>query len=332
MKAEEFNEMSVEEAKARVEKHGLKILIKKSGEFYHDFFSYGLWRPDFKAKLSILVEHGLDLNQPICERWKEKSTPIFQVLSSSGREVALAINALAEFGADINLPDKDGQTPIMVASTGRYQGDLSKPSIVKALIKAGADLSLKDKKGNLVTDLADQKSLPALVTAGAPVKVESKHALMTAVCSKDLNLTQDLLRRGLTKKLQDWELQRHLPFLETIARTSPDLFQKGFSLEGSDQHSAGKKAIRAFKELMAICSAHPSDDCEVSDNQDALPPSLREGTWPPLKVEPTANISVQVPAALAPEFRFPADILEKFQERWNVTDAASEAHAIRAQA
>lgn len=326
MKAEEFNEMSVEEAKARVEKHGLKILIKKSGEFYHDFFSYGLWRPDFKAKLSILVEHGLDLNQPICERWKEKSTPIFQVLSSSGREVALAINALAEFGADINLPDKDGQTPIMVASTGRYQGDLSKPSIVKALIKAGADLSLKDKKGNLVTDLADQKSLPALVTAGAPVKVESKHALMTAVCSKDLNLTQDLLRRGLTKKLQDWELQRHLPFLETIARTSPDLFQKGFSLEGSDQHSAGKKAIRAFKELMAICSAHPSDDCEVSDNQDALPPSLREGAWPPLKVEPTANISVQIPAALAPEFRFPADILEKFQERWNVTDAASEAH------
>lgn len=327
MKFDDFREMSVQEAKIHVEKHGLKVLIKKPGEFYHDFFTWGYWHPDFKEKLEILVGNGLDLNQAICVDWKEKKAPIFQVLSSPNGKTAAAIKVLVEAGADIDLADGEGETPIMVASTGRYDGDLSKPSVVKALIKAGADLSLKDKKGNLVTDLADHKALPALVAAGAPINLRNGHALLwTTVWGNDLELTRDFLLKGLKKILSSWELQVRFPFLETVAQTYPDLFQKGFSLEGTEQRPADKKAIRAFKELMAICSAHPTDDCEVAANEDALPPSLREGAWPPPKVEPTANISVQMPAALAPEFRFPQDLLDKFQERWGVADAASQAH------
>jgi len=253
MKANEFIEMSVEEARVHVDKHGLKILIKKSGEFYHDFFNYGLWRPDFKEKLRILVKNKLDLNQTICESCGEKKAPILESLSSLFVNSS-SIKALVECGADINLRNDAGQTPIMVAPTGRYQGELSKPSIVKALIKAGADLSLEDSKGDLVTDLADAKALPSLVAAGAPVNVKSKHALMTAISAKDLKLTQDLLKRGLTKSLEDWELRQNLPFLETVAQAFPDLFGNGFSLENTKLRPADKKAVRSFDALQRICS------------------------------------------------------------------------------
>ena len=308
MNADEFKEMSIDDARSKVVKSGLKGLTKNPGEFYYDFFSWGLWRPDFKEKLSILVEHGLDLNQPICERWDEKITPIFQVLSSSGREVASAIKALVEFGADINLPNKDGRTAIMVASTGKYSGDLSKPSVVKALIKAGADLSIQDSKGNLVTDLADEKALPALVAAGASFNTRKSHALWTAVWGKDLKLTQDLLQKGLKKNLNSWELQVRHPFLEIIAQTCPTLFQKGFSLEDTKAKPAEKKAVKAFNNLLDMCSAKPKSNSSLAADEDELPTSLRIGAWPPQKPEPTAPISVKALSAPTPEFHFPPDL------------------------
>lgn len=308
MNFEKFNEMSIDDARSKLDKSGLKGLTKNPGEFYYDFFRWGPWRPEFREKLSLLVEHGVDLNKPICERWSEKNAPIFAVLSNSGRETPSTIKTLVEFGADINLPNDSAQTPIMVASTGQYDGDLSKPSIVKALIKAGADLSIKDGKGNLVTDLADEKALPALVAAGAPFNARKSHALWTAVWGKDLKLAQDLLQKGLKKNLNSWELQVRLPFLETVANTSPDLFQKGFSLEDTERRPADKKALKAFKALLDMCSAEPKNNSAKLSDDDSMPPSLRSGAWPPQNPEPTAPISVQALPAPAPEFHFPPDL------------------------
>ena len=307
MEAEKFTEMTVDEAKAIVGRSGLKTLIKNSGKFYHDFFSYGLWRPDFKDKLSILVDNGLDLNEPLCEDWREKKTPVFQVLSSSFAN-ASSIKSLVECGADINLQNSFGQTPILFASTGRYQGDLSKPSVVKALIKAGANLSLKDNKGNLVTDVADEKALPALIAAGAPVNTRKSHALWTAVWGKNLKLTQDLLQRGLKKKLSYWELQVRLPLFETVAQSSPELFQKGFSLNDSKQRPADKKALKAFKALLELCTTEPKSKSASASSDDALPQSLYRGAWPPQKPMPTAPISIPTLATPAPEFHFPPEL------------------------
>ena len=83
MKAEEFNEMPLSDARDKFNKYGLKVLIKQSGEFYRYFFNYGIHLSEFKERLSILVENGLDLNQKICESWTEKKAPIFESLSSS---------------------------------------------------------------------------------------------------------------------------------------------------------------------------------------------------------------------------------------------------------
>lgn len=327
MDAEKFIQMSVEDAKSEFNKSGLKSLIKRPGKFNSYFFEYGIINTNFRDKLCILVEHGLDINNSVCEDWKEKKSPIFQALSSLFIN-ASAIKALVECGADINSQNDFGQTPIMVASTGRYQGDLSKPLVVKAIIKAGANLSLKDNKGNLVTDLADQKALPALMAAGAPVNARKSHALWTAVWGKDLKLTQDLLQKGLKKRLSDWELQARLPFLETVAQTCPELFQKGFTLEDTSRQPADKKALKAFQNLQDMCSAEPKSNSTIVVDDDALPPSLRPGAWPPQKPEATAQISVEVLAEPAPEFHFPPDLRSACEEMCEVkSDKRSAAKA-----
>lgn len=310
MNADEFNQMSVDDARSKVGKLGLKGLIKNPGEFYYDFFRWGLWRPGFKDKLSILVEHGLDLNQPICERWDEKRTPIFQALSDPDGKTAAAIKALAECGADINLPDANGRTPIMAASF--YRHGLSKSSIVKALIKLGADLNSKDKKGKLVTELADANALPVLIKSGAPINVKSKATLLTALRSGDLEISIVLLKKGAKAEL-DLRDCLNMPFLSKIAHTEPELFKKCLSLKKDDggwsrYHHTFRKAAADFLQLLEACDFAPTAKEVEACDEDALPPTLRVGAWPPQRPEPTGPINVQAPPAPAPEFHFPPDL------------------------
>ncbi len=310
MNADEFNQMSVDDARSKVAKLGLKGLTKNPGEFYYDFFRWGQWRAGFKDKLSILVEHGLDLNQPICERWDEKRTPIFQTLSDPDGKTAASIKALAECGADINLPDPGGRTPIMVASF--YRHGLSKSTIVKALIKLGADLNHKDKKGKLVTELADANSLPVLIKAGAPINVKSKATLLTALRSGNLEISIGLLEKGAKAEL-DLSDCLNTAFLSTIAQAAPELFKKSLSLKKDDgtwsrYHHTFRKAATDFLKLLEACDVAPTAKEVEAFDEGALPPTLRVGAWPPQRPEPTGPINVQAPSAPAPYFHFPPDL------------------------
>lgn len=311
MNAEEFSEMSVDDARSKVSKIGLKGLTKKnSGEFYYDFFRWGLWRPDFKDKLSILVENGLDLNQPICERCDEKRTPIFQALSDPDGKTAAAIKALAEYGANINLPDANGRTPIMAASF--YRHALSKSSIVKALIKLGADLNCKDNKGKLVTELADANSLPLLIKAGAPINVKNQATLLAALRSGNLEITIGLLEKGAKAEL-DLNECLNTAFLSTISHAEPKLFKKGLSLKQDDgswsrYHHTFRKAAADFLKLLEACDVAPTANEVEACDEDTLPPTLRVDAWPPQRPEPTGPINVQAPPAPAADFHFPPDL------------------------
>jgi len=61
------------------------------------------------------------------------------ILATSGDEVGLAL--LLEFGADVNLPDKQGRTALMRAAAAR------KGRIVSILIEKGADIYATDYTG-----------------------------------------------------------------------------------------------------------------------------------------------------------------------------------------
>jgi ankyrin repeat protein len=75
----------------------------------------------------------------------------FQKLCRNGslQEVTDAIKA----GEDVNLADKYGHTPLMMASKSN-----SNPEVIEALIKAGADINAKSNYGETPLLLAAEKN------------------------------------------------------------------------------------------------------------------------------------------------------------------------------
>ena len=76
----------------------------------------------------------------------------------------MIVNALLKAGADINVRNKYGSTPLHWADN-----DL----VVDALLKAGADISSRNKNGqtplHTVGNLGDEDAFFALIKAGADV-------------------------------------------------------------------------------------------------------------------------------------------------------------------
>ncbi|MBQ3402167.1 MAG: ankyrin repeat domain-containing protein [Synergistaceae bacterium] len=60
------------------------------------------------------------------------------------------VKALIKAGADVNLKTNGGVTALMLATQWN-----SNPEVVKALIKAGADIFAKDNEGKTTLDYAD---------------------------------------------------------------------------------------------------------------------------------------------------------------------------------
>jgi hypothetical protein len=68
-----------------------------------------------------------------------------------------AVEEMISDGIDVNIRDKDNNTPLMIASSN------GKIGIVKRLLKAGADTSLINNEGKTAKDLALKKGHNAIV-------------------------------------------------------------------------------------------------------------------------------------------------------------------------
>ena len=95
-----------------------------------------------------------------CEDW-------WQILS--GREAIEQVNACLEAGADVNTPDRTGDTPLHTAAqVGRL------PEVILALVNAGADVHARRSDGSTPLHTAAEwgrspQVVEALVAAGADV-------------------------------------------------------------------------------------------------------------------------------------------------------------------
>ena len=64
---------------------------------------------------------------------------------------------LIDAGADVNRPDTNGQTPLMLAVNEQLSG------LIELLIKAGADVNMQNKEGETAVNLtASQGSVECL--------------------------------------------------------------------------------------------------------------------------------------------------------------------------
>ncbi|XP_048361691.1 fibronectin type 3 and ankyrin repeat domains protein 1 isoform X1 [Sphaerodactylus townsendi] len=87
-------------------------------------------------------------------------TPLMRVCAISGKSDVATL--LIEAGADVNLKDKDGKTPLMVAVLNNHE------EVVQTLLEKGADISVKTEFGKGVMEMArslNRMSLIALIEA-----------------------------------------------------------------------------------------------------------------------------------------------------------------------
>jgi ankyrin repeat protein len=112
---------------------------------------------DIEGTFELLVAAGANVNL----KNDQGQTPIFSACWD-GSAVAL----LAQAGADLNAKDKFGQTPLMHCVT---------PDFAKAMIAAGADLSVRNREGHTAAEAArDMGNTPLADVLEAATRFPSK--------------------------------------------------------------------------------------------------------------------------------------------------------------
>lgn len=116
--------------------------------------------------LELLLNNGVNPNLKV-----EGGVPL--IVSAAEYGNALAVAALAEFGANVNQKNNEGKTSLHIAANGK---DLD---VTKSLIEAGADVNVKDNDGFTPLMLAiknkDAKMTSYLLSSGANINVTSKN-------------------------------------------------------------------------------------------------------------------------------------------------------------
>jgi ankyrin repeat protein len=126
------------------------------------------------------------------------------------------MNALCEYGADIDARDMDGHTALHLSSAGRDR------AIVELLLECGADISIMDYKGQRALHLAVDKPgakgfeyywtddpepvVRSLVKWGADLNAQDNHgriALHTAAARKEYFVVEILLGQGSRVDMPD---------------------------------------------------------------------------------------------------------------------------------
>ena len=97
-----------------------------------------LWRVDIAEAVSILLNHGADVNS----RDGDFQTPL-HIAASCEKDLVKAIQLLLECGADIDSHDASGKTPLHLACTGDYDGR-ERGDVAQLLLERGANVNARD--------------------------------------------------------------------------------------------------------------------------------------------------------------------------------------------
>jgi ankyrin repeat protein len=131
------------------------------------------------------------------------TTALEHAIFNANREI---LQLLLTAGADVNLRDSLGQTPIMML------GEKITPEIVWDLIRAGAKVNLRDQEGNTALIEAgacnNLEVLKALLEAGAKVDARNnvgETALMRAASEGLVNNVRALILAGEDVNARDGE-------------------------------------------------------------------------------------------------------------------------------
>lgn len=152
-----------------------------NGVFHHIAMQSDLW-PDSEQLISALLASGADINlannagQTALQFFVGSKAPTIYT-SKRGHDVALA--AILRAGADAEVRDVEGRTPLFHLAQAGDIDKRSMESISKTLIDAGADLDTRDQEGRSLLHAAagrlNADSLEFLLQNGARVDAVDSH-------------------------------------------------------------------------------------------------------------------------------------------------------------
>lgn len=161
--------------------------VRKPGTGTNDPAPKGSGSLDSLELVKRLVAHGADVNAKMTKRRPVGTTTLnmtgatpFMMAARTGD--AELMRVLAQLGADPNLPNADGTTPLMVAAGVGTKSPGEDPGTEKEILEAvkvavelGADVNAADKKGETAMHGAAYKQLPSvaqfLYDQGAKIEV-----------------------------------------------------------------------------------------------------------------------------------------------------------------
>ena len=170
-----------------------------------------------------------------------------------------AIKYLVSQGADVNVRDVQGQTPLIVACLplGKKSRRWA-PRFVKLLLELGADPNIQDDNGKTCIDLVtSQEILDLLLTGGVNMATRKANLLFTALDSFDVDLTRRALDEGVnlneSNNIYCWrswvypsqiKLSSKYPLVGAIVHSSKE------RRSWDDESDADKKCRREIVRLM----------------------------------------------------------------------------------
>lgn len=153
---------------------------------------------------------------------KAGKTALIRSLIGYSSDAHLKVKTLLKAKANPDIKDSEGKTALMYAS--RSDNDSKS---VNLLVEFGADLDLLDKDGHPATARASPDNLKLLITAGAKPNAYEGSRLANAVHDDNLPLAILLLERGVQMKVSLINFLRFKKTLEKLARSNPDLLRNG---------------------------------------------------------------------------------------------------------
>lgn len=240
-------------------------------------------RGDVQA-VSLLLEAGADSNKK-----NKRGAGVMTAAIMSGN--AQCIWKILDSGCDISYRQKDRYTPLHHCC--RYGVDIS---IVKALLKLGADRNAQTELGHTPLMIATFNSLSAtaefLINSNVDLDIQGKdggYALHYAVVSGDHKTARNLLGKGadhllktvkgetllhfLAQRQGDYEMVRSLNLFDLDGIDVEDVTTKRefTALQMAEMHYEGDAEwLQMFKELIKkIHLGHSRKKCENLEFRDA---------------------------------------------------------------
>lgn len=242
----------------------VKLLIEKGANI--DFWALWLLAiNDYFDIASSFIKSGADLNK----KSEYGDTLLMKVCKEGGKYHFIKL--LLENGADVNLQDSDGKTPLMRLNQWKSL------EISKLLIESGADVNLKDKCGTtaLMQKCQDARhdSAKLLIDAGADVNAKNNKgqtALMLACIKGRYNNSINLLlENGADINAQDNEGNTAL--MLAGVNEEVETVKLLLSFEGVDAALKNKRGDTVLMMVVHYALAHAcnyEDECGDYENYD----------------------------------------------------------------